>query len=174
MSSIGGHILRICNARRSTAASYATRVHKHQAGVYGHDRQSHLAILEGPGAYSPLRGPIWRIRHARQSAAAPRSAHVVTHQTNITPHGELVKTRNLRGADVTSPHRGPIWRNTQCEAVRERIPLGSRRHARNNHHSPRWAYQNSESSMSSPGMSVLAESRSANDDTSPTNCHGFW
>ena len=49
--------------------------------------------------------------------------------------------------------------------------LRSYRHARNNHNSPQSACQNRDSHTSTPEMSALAKStsRSANDDTSPTN-----
>jgi len=47
--------------------------------------------------------------------------------------------------------------------------LSSYRHVRNNHHSPQPACQNRDSHTSTPEMSVLAKSRSANDDASPKN-----
>ena len=46
---VEGPILRMRNARRPTAASDATHVHKHRADVYGHGRQSYFAHIGGPG-----------------------------------------------------------------------------------------------------------------------------
>ena len=73
------------DARRPTAASDTTRVHKHQAIVYGLDGESYFAYIGRPrGMLTGLRANILRMRNARQSDAASRSAQVSKHEGGST------------------------------------------------------------------------------------------
>ena len=128
-----------------------------------------------PGdSHSPIRGPN-SAKHAIRGNPPP-------HPTELGCPGIKNHHSRRRLCQNTGSLRcrGPIaFSRSQFGEIRNarqsssRMIFSSYRHARNNNHSPQSACQNRDSHTSTPGMSVLAKSRSAKDDTSPTNPRGF-
>jgi hypothetical protein len=92
-------IWRMRNARRSAAASDATRVHKH-----GGIRRTQSRWKKPLRLYRRARGctrrferPILRICNARQSEAASRSARVSKHEVDACGHGGRIYRASLGG-----------------------------------------------------------------------------
>ena len=95
-------------------------------------------ILEGPGAYSPIRVP-----HFANAKCGSVRGRIPLCSCLQAPSGRMrlwwtyipCESRRLRGVNIA------YWRsrfaNTQCEVVWRCIVLGSRHHARNKHHSRR-------------------------------------
>ena len=118
------------------------------------------------------RAQFGEIRNTRQSAAASHSYWASTHQTHINLDGDRVKTGNLRGVIVTSRFRGP---NSEKYAIRSGSPPHpTQLSCPGTKQAPLSTaiVSNSELPTSTPETSVLTKSKSANDDTPQTNCHG--
>ena len=80
---------------------------------------------------SSIRGPILRIRNASQPGPASRSASNFKHEVDVCDHGGDAHRRYLGGPGVIIIYSRSQFANTQCKAVRGRIPLCSCLQARN-------------------------------------------
>ena len=127
-----------------TAASDATRVHKHRLGAYGHGGQSHHAYIGGPrGVLADSRAPFCeyaiRGRIPLFSCLQAPSGRMRLWWTYLP-----CESRRPRGVNIA--YWRPRFANTLLQAVWRCITLGSCRHAPKRHHSQRRLCKNRESS----------------------------
>ena len=120
--SIGGPILRISNARQSEAASDAARVFKHEMDLYGHGEIAHRRYLGGSGGEcSLLEVPF--CEYAMQGSPRPHPTLLLSSNTKWAVTADMSVISISEGPGVNIAYLRSKFANTQCEAVRGRIPL---------------------------------------------------
>jgi len=111
-------IFEMCDARRSTAASDAGRVLKHQLNIIDHGGPPYMTELGGPGgANSRFEGLSLRMRNARQSGTASDAARVHKHQMLMFGHDIQCTVRISDAPAVDIAYSRSHFTKRQCEAV---------------------------------------------------------
>ena len=124
MSSIRGSILRIRNARQSEAAFRSASVFMHEVDVCGHVGHDYRRYLGGTGGeYRLFEVPF--CEYAMRGGPRPHPALLVSSCTKWV-YAVMVDTSIVgisEGPGVNIAYWRSQFANTQCKAVRGRIPL---------------------------------------------------